>query len=218
MQQPATMQSMTLALNRYGAALYRLFFAGLTTAAIVTQFVVGLDSPTFRVSNFFSFFTIQSNILAASVFVVTGIAGLTRTHGSQLAWIRGAATFYMATTGIIYVLLLSGLEASLQTPIPWVNAVLHYITPVAVLGDWLVHRPKRNITVREAAAWLIFPALYVVYSLVRGNISGWYPYPFLNPDRQGYAAVAVTCFVITLGLIGLSLALRASTRKGRRTR
>ena len=35
------------------------------------------------------------------------------------------------------------------------------------------------------------PAAYLVYSLIRGPIVDWYPYPFLNPDEVGgYGGVA----------------------------
>lgn len=200
-------------ITRYYVALYRLFFAVLVIVAIVAQFIHGMqNSATFSVSNFFSFFTIQSNILAAIIFLIAGIAGLLGKQGSQLAWIRGAATFYMTTTGIIYVLLLSGLEASLQTPIPWINTVLHYIMPVAVLADWLIHRPKREITPKMALPWLIFPLAYVPFTLIRGQITGWYPYPFLNPEKQGYAQLIITCVIIGVALIILAYLLALSTR------
>jgi cytochrome c oxidase assembly factor CtaG len=216
--------------KRYGTAVYRLFFAGLVIAAVVTQLVIGLDKPTFKISNFFSFFTIESNILAALIFLIAGCAGLragstaasrraaAKKQRGQLAWIRGAATFYMTATGIIYALLLSGLEESLQTATPWVNTVLHYVMPVAVLADWLVNRPERQISAKQAMAWLVFPVAYVGYSLVRGHITGWYPYPFLNPGKDGYLHLAVTCIIIGAGLAGLAWLLARSTRSIRRAK
>lgn len=39
--------------------------------------------------------------------------------------------------------------------------------------------------------WLIIPLLYSGYSIIRGAISGWYPYPFFNPAQSGsYGGVA----------------------------
>ena len=38
----------------------------------------------------------------------------------------------------------------------------------------------------------IVPALYLAYVLIRGSISGWYPYPFMNPGVVAwYGAVAI---------------------------
>lgn len=199
--------------KRFGVPLYRLFFGGLAAAAVITQYLHGVNTVSgFQPINFFSYFTIQSNILAALIFLVAGLAGLSGKQGSQLALLRGAATFYMTATGIVYALLLSGLEVSLQTTIPWVNTVLHYIMPMAVLADWLVNRPARKVVFKEAVLWLSFPAAYVAYSLVRGLVVDWYPYPFLNPSENGYWHVAFICTCIAAALVGITWFLAWSTR------
>ncbi|MFZ5976285.1 MULTISPECIES: Pr6Pr family membrane protein [unclassified Hydrotalea] len=33
--------------------------------------------------------------------------------------------------------------------------------------------------------WLIYPLLYLVYILIRGSFSGFYPYPFVNVLQIG---------------------------------
>ena len=38
----------------------------------------------------------------------------------------------------------------------------------------------------------------MTFTLVRGALDGWYPYPFLDPANGGYASVAVS-FVTILG-------------------
>lgn len=190
--------------KRFVIAGYRLGFGVLTLAAVAVQFWHGLERPEFSTANFFHFFTIESNILAAMIFVIAGLGVLAGKKASDgFARLRGAATVYMVVTGIVYVLLLSGLEESLQTPIPWINTVLHYVMPVAVLADWLLVPPKRRIAFGRAAVWLIFPLAYGVYSLVRGHITDWYPYPFLNPAEQGYGGVAAAGAAIAVGLVGV---------------
>jgi len=123
---------------------------------------------------------------------------------------RGASTLYMVITGIVYALLLSGLEESLQTPIPWVNFVLHYAFPVIVLLDWFIDRPAYKITLKQGLVWLIFPIAYAIYSLIRGAMTGWYPYPFLNPVIEGgYLKIVVVSIFIAIGAYGLTAALTA---------
>ena len=64
----------------------------------------------------------------------------------------------------------------------------------------------------DLRAWLIFPIVYVVYSLVRGPIADWYPYPFLDPNLDGGAGkvaimvvVLIPCVVlIAAGLVKLA--------------
>lgn len=194
--------------------LYRLFFGSLTLVALIAQLGNGLQRESFVLINFFSFFTIESNIVAMLVFFITGVAAV-RGGQSRQVMLRGAATLYMTMTGIIYFLLLRGLEASLQTPVPWINVVLHYIMPLAVLADWLLNPPQRRITFAKALPWVLFPVAYVIYSLVRGPFVDWYPYPFLNPVKQGYAGVAVTCAVLLVGITVLTALLALSTHRTR---
>ncbi len=191
----------------------RLAFALLALAAVGTQLALGLQRETFVVANFFSFFTIESNLIGAFVLLLAGVGALRSADPGRFALLRGAATLYMTTTGIIYFLLLRGLEASLQTPVPWINTVLHYVMPLALLADWLIVPPKRRIAFGQALVWLLFPLAYVAYSLIRGSIVGWYPYPFLNANEQSYGQIAVTGLVILAGLLGVTALLVTRTRR-----
>ncbi len=192
--------------------IFRLFFAFLTLAALGMQLSLGLQRDTFSVANFFSFFTIESNLIGSVVFLFTGFAALRAADTDRFAMLRGAATLYLTMTGIIYFLLLRGLEASLQTPVPWVNTVLHYLMPAALLVDWLVAPPGQKITFRRALRWALFPAAYVFYSLIRGPIVGWYPYPFLDVSENSYRQIALTSVVMLLGVVGITGLLVTRTR------
>ena len=112
---------------------YRLFFGGLTLVAVITQLIVSSERPTFSLTNFLSFFTIESNIIAAVLFIISGLLTFKGGESTAVSIMRGAATLYMTVTGVVYILLLSGLEESLQMTLPWVNIALHYVMPAAVL-------------------------------------------------------------------------------------
>ena len=132
-----------------------------------------------------------------------GRAGSPPSRTAEL--LRGAAVLYMVTTGIVYGLLLSGYTDELQTATPWVNNVVHRIFPIVLIADWLINPPAVRLTFRDALVWLTFPVAYLVYSLVRGPIVDWYPYPFLDPDEVGgYAGVTAYCLGIAVGVIGLA--------------
>lgn len=205
-------------LNKYFVASYKIIVAAVVLVAVITQLQFGLDNiGGFQVANFLSFFTIESNILGAIMFLISALFALRgKVHSHNLDILRGATTLYMVITGIVYVLLLSGLEESLQTPIPWVNFVLHYAFPVVAFLDWLVDRPVFKITLKQGLIWLIFPIAYAIYSLIRGAIVGWYPYPFLNPVIEGgYGKVAVVSALIAIGAYALTVALTATPIKKR---
>jgi hypothetical protein len=194
----------------------RMAFAMLAAIAIITQFVILLDRGG-RIGNFFSFFTIQSNIVAAVVLFLTGLAGVS---GAGLpGWwdrLRGAATAYMATTGIVFLVLLSGISADLQLTEPWVDTVLHQVMPVVMVLDWLIDPPATRLTFRASAIWAVYPIAYCVYSLIRGPIVDWYPYPFLDPDEAGgylgVAAYAIAIAILFFGLVWLVVRLGSVAR------
>jgi hypothetical protein len=172
----------------------RLFFAALNIAAILTQLVYSSQyALSFDIVNFFSFFTILANVFVSIVFVVSAFRLAQGKRPSPTDDIlRGASVLYMAITGIVYSLLLSGIDVDLS--LPWVNLQLHYIMPIVVVLDWLYQPQLSKLTVKRIVPWLIFPLLYLVYTLVRGPVMNWYPYPFLDPANVGgYGGVALYC-------------------------
>ncbi len=181
---------------------YRVFFGLLGLSSIITEIVVLLDRGRFNPGNFFSYFTIESNLLAALVLLIGAWMVGQSKEKKWFVLLRGAATLYMIMTGVVFAILLSGLENAVLTAVPWDNTVLHYIMPIVLLVDWLMDTPKMAITWRRALAWLAFPLVYVSYTLIRGSMVAWYPYPFLNPATKGYLGIIGTSMGITLFALG----------------
>ena len=155
----------------------------LALVAIATQLVVHVRNH-FDVVNFFSYFTNLSNIFAAVVLLI-GAAYLLHGRGPtpRDELIRGASVVGMALVGIVFGALLR--DADLGTLLPWVNVVLHYVMPIVVVLDWLYQPPKSALVFAQIRYWMIFPLVYLAYTLIRGAIAGFYPYPFLNPAHTG---------------------------------
>jgi hypothetical protein len=193
-------------MTKYGIflVLYKIFFSILAMSAIITEIIVLTHRQQLSFSNFFSFFTIESNLFAAIILLFSATAVVFRKRtDSRLTMLRGAATLYMVITGIVFSVLLAGLEASVLTAVPWDNIVLHYIMPVAVLVDWVIDNATDRLPLRRAFVWLAYPIFYVVYSLIRGNLVEWYPYPFLNPSVNGIGYV----LFISVGIAILAVVL-----------
>lgn len=200
--------------NKNLLATYKLVFGLLGLSAVVTEIIVLVGRGSFAPANFFSYFTIESNIFAAAILLLSA-SGLLSSKPLLVALLRGAATLYMVVTGVVFAVLLSGYDAATLTAVPWDNVVLHYIMPVALLVDWLIDPPSKQISFKRAIVWLAYPLVYVVYSLVRGSIVGWYPYPFLNPATGGYAGIAITSLGIAGTVLVLSWFLVRFTRSSR---
>lgn len=190
-------------MNRNYLVGYKVFFALLGFSAIVTEIATIAATRAWNPANFFSFFTIESNILIVVAFLLGAFALYAKKKSKKLDFFRGAATLYMVVTGIVFSFLLSGLEGVSLTAVPWDNIVLHYIIPVAAVIDWIIDPPSRKIAFKRALIWLAFPLAYLAYSLIRGPIANWYPYPFLNPANGGYGQIALTSFIILIAGIAM---------------
>jgi hypothetical protein len=182
----------------------RLLLGLLTLVAIASQFAIHARMGA-NVVNFFSYFTNLSNLLAAGVLLLTA---RTRATPAWIDRVRAISAMNMAVVGIVFTLLLRNEDlGALQ---PWVNFVLHDLMPCAVVLDWLLDPPSTRLGVRDVMQFLIFPAAYLAYSLLRGAQTGWYPYPFLNPSRvDGYGGVTVYAVGITVIFLVIGWALVA---------
>jgi hypothetical protein len=77
--------------------------------------------------------------------------------------------------------------------------------PIAVVVDWVANPPARTIGWSQARWWLVFPVVFVAYSLVRGAFVDWYPYPFLDHREVGSAwGVAAYCVAIAALFVALA--------------
>lgn len=176
---------------------YRLFFSALVMAALVTELARNMAEPHFSIVNFFSFFTIQSNLFGVALLLLASYDIIKRRRAPDQDSLRGAATLYLLTTGLVYALFLS--SADVQISSSWANGVLHYLFPVVMLADWLLDPPKRAITLKQSLLWLVYPLLYGVYALIRGPLAGhWYPYPFFDVAAKGYAQVLLNMLSLVL--------------------
>lgn len=51
---------------------------------------------------------------------------------------------------------------------------------------------------------LLFPALWFGYTLIRGAIWHWYPYPFLDVNTHGYPQVILNAALVTVVLAAVA--------------
>jgi hypothetical protein len=184
----------------------RLAFAALAVIAMTYQFAQ-LDAtlPSFSPANFFSFFTIQSNILAAATLAAAAVVPR-RARSRLFDAVRGAVTLYISITGVVFALLLSGLQEELDTHISWVDFTVHKLVPVVLVVDWLVDPPRHRFPLRLGLAWLAYPVAWFAYTLVRGASEDWYPYPFVDVSRHGYGRVLLNGVVLLVGFAAAAVA------------
>ncbi|MEV4611175.1 Pr6Pr family membrane protein [Kitasatospora sp. NPDC049258] len=184
--------------------LGRIAFGLLAAVALSIQgyHSVGAGAP---LTNFFSYFTNLSNIGGLLVLLTGGVLGLRGRPGVPDE-IRGAIVLYMTITGLVYGLLLSGYSLGLL--LPWVNDIVHRVMPVVYLADWLLMPPAARLGRTTVLKWLVFPLVYLAYTLLRGPLVDWYPYPFVDPRLPGgYGRVAGACTLLLALFVAVAAAL-----------
>ena len=216
----------------------RLLVAGAIVAALVVTFssssaawnTAGYPDRATLITNFWSFFTVESNAGAAVVLTIGAILLLTSKNPAVAdpRWynlLRACIATYMTITGIVYNLLLRGVAVSgaAEDPHPWTNEVLHVIGPIYLVLDWVLAPGRRPVPWKRIAVILALPLAWTVYTLLRGPLvfdqvrerETWYPYPFLDPSlsANGYLSVGFYVIMITIlfGVVG-SLVVWVSRR------
>jgi hypothetical protein len=184
----------------------RVAFASTAIVAMTYQFATLNVGPEYAKGNFFSFFTIQSNIIGVTALFALVLVPRAR-RSPLFDGARSAAVLYMGITGVVFALLLSGLQEELQTTIPWVDFVVHQLMPVVLVADWLVDPPRHRLPRWTVLAWLSYPLAWFGYTLVRGEAVDWYPYPFVDVSRIGYDGVLGRSVVLAIGFAAAGAAL-----------
>lgn len=203
---------------RIAFAIARVVVASAGIAAVVGQLnhdigyweANGVTNMTLSVTNFFSFFTILSNVSTIGVMLIGSALLATRT-GCDPLWfntLRASVATYMIVTGIVYNLLLRGIELPPGLSLPWANEIMHVWVPVFILLDWVFAPGRAPMPSKTLWKILAFPIAWVVYTMVRGPFTPnevkaepfWYPYPFLNPNLSANGYLSVAFYIVLIAL------------------
>lgn len=176
--------------------------------ALIAQFVLMLDNRKTALAEaiirFFSYFTILTNLVTVIYFTGHLIAGKNKFKFTHHPSVQTAITLYITIVGIVYNFVLRGL-VHLQGLEIVVDELLHSIIPLFSVIYWYKWARTRNVRWNDIPYWLIYPAVYCVYILLRGRTSDFYPYPFVNVNLLGYPQVLLNCLGILLTFLFFSV-------------
>ena len=188
--------------------------AALGWFAIIFQFyliiVNRIASITETIIRFFSFFTILTNILVALCFTFLLLKPNSK-WGKFFARpaTQTALTAYIAVVGIIYNVILRFLWSPQGLQLI-VDELLHTVIPIWFILYWFIFVSKETLK-WNIFPWLIYPVIYCIYTLIRGAIFGFYPYPFIDVNVLGYNKVLINIagmvfvfLVVSLLLVGIA--------------
>jgi hypothetical protein len=115
-----------------------------------------------------------------------------------------AITVYITVVGLVYNFILR----ALWTPEGMqrlVDELLHTFIPILFILYWFLSKSTSGLKWKNAFPWLAYPLVYLVFVLLRGSVSGYYPYPFLDVTSLGYNQVVLNCFYLFVVFLLISI-------------
>ena len=200
--------------------LYRIFGFLISIGGIVLHLLADHVIETgFMVRHKLAYFTIQTNIFSALLFGVLLLQTVKRRRqektwqvGALSPGLHGALAFYITMTMLGFWAVLAPTTGIPVNRFLLLNTlILHLITPVLTIVDFLLFCPHGRLQKRHAIVWLSYPIGYLFlvflysgfirepyYSFRMGEqtVDLMYPYPFLDADVMGAGGVIIAVLML----------------------
>ena len=203
-----------------GVTKARVWF-GLTALAAITGVVIQLfvtaslttgffRTSTTRTLNVLLFFTIQSNIIVGVTCLLLAIEP-SRSSLAFKTW-RLTGVVAITITGLVYHTVLARLF-DLESWALVADNLIHTVVPVLAVLGWLLFGPRRQTSRTVVRLSVLFPVAWLVFTLIRGAIVHFYPYPFVDVSRFGYVRVLINCVWVAVLYLGIATGAAALDRR-----
>ena len=189
--------------------------AGLTlVVALSFQIIEKVANNDMVPEEYFSYFTIQSSMIASVALIVGGLMALRMPSDTVLyTTVRMSVFAYAIVTAIVYNVLLRGIPEGGFIESRWPGELMHVWIPLFIALDWLISPGRSALRWTGLRYVVIYPLAWLAFTMLRGAVTGWYPYPFLEPST-GPLSISIYVLGISVFIVGLaSLAIAWSRRK-----
>jgi hypothetical protein len=173
-------------------------WTGLILIGIDTLYLKEPENLKLTTANFFSYFTIQSNIIVALFSTY-----LLFYENKFRLWekvIMIGSVVNISITGIVYVLILSHTWNPEGFTLV-ADSAIHYVTPIIYVLTWFIALEKVKMNYKIGLLWVIYPLAYFVYTLSRGQFVDWYPYPFIDPREVSNTQLAFNSILLSFAFV-----------------
>lgn len=210
----ATREPATVARRVFG--VLRLIAGAAVLTAIVTQIADQIAAEAFVPEEYFSYFTVQSSLINVVVLFVGAALALSRRADPELfTAIRMSTVAYAVVTCVVYNLLLRNLPDDGFVGLQWPGELLHVWVPIFIVVEWVAAPGRAVLGWTRIWTAIAFPLAWLAFTLVRGVLTRWYPYPFLDPDGpDGPVSVIAYVVAISASIIAVACIAIAISRVG----
>lgn len=204
--------------RRRALGIFRLLIAVLEIVALVGNFQYVLGFRLFATANFFSYFTVQSAFAAVvTLAIAASFALFTPRDPAWLGVLRTMVTVYVLVSGIVFAIIVAQASTrDYRMDVPWSDTLLHFVVPALAMIAWTadsVMATNPRVPWSTTGWVLVFPTIWLVYTLFRGADIGWYPYFFLDEAQVGGpVGVALYCLLVLVIFVSLTAGLVAVNR------
>ena len=190
--------------------LAQIIIALIAWLALILQFYLQIANRLTPVSEavirYFSYFTILTNLLVAICFTSLVVTDNKGNRFFNRPSTITAITVYILIVGLVYNLVLRSLwdPQGLQL---LADNLLHSLTPLLALIYWFVYVSTKEINWKQTATWMLYPFFYLIYVMIRGSFSNFYPYFFIDVSKLGYTKALTNAVYVTIAFFLISLLL-----------
>lgn len=194
--------------------IFSALSAGMVWIALISELYLTLSDSVhsgrgflYGISDYFSYFTMLTNILCAFIFTAYSRKASDKSAIELLKnpVLLTVAEISILGVSIIYHVMLRNLwsPTGLQA---FSTNVLHYFTPICFSVLYINVYTHYRLSWKSLYAMVIYPSAYGLFILARGAVTSEYPYPFVDVNKVGYFQVSIflvsmlILFVITASL------------------
>ncbi len=162
--------------------VYRLIFAGLSWFVLISLPITNM-SLNYFIS--YKYYTMQTNLMV-SIWWILAIVWYDKPDKLKKisGILKGALTLYITVTFLIFALLLSWMYQPTGYA-AFTNLVLHFITPIAFIIDWILTEKEIEYQWKHLAYYVSYPIGYLIFAVIHGTFTGDYLYYFFDINALG---------------------------------
>jgi hypothetical protein len=174
----------------FGLTAFAAGFGIVVQLFVTANADTGFPTSLARTLNVFVFFTILSNL---TVGVTSMLLALNPNRSSIVFSVfRLIGVVSIVITGLVFHAVLKDL-LDLESWALVADNTIHTVVPVLAVVVWIAYGPRDLVSRRIVGLSALYPVAWLAFTLIRGEIVGFYPYPFVDVGTLGYPRVLVNC-------------------------
>lgn len=206
---------------RFSLATLRLLIGFGLIGSVIWQVTDRIANGIFRPYEYFAYFSIVTAIIAGLFLITTGFGLLLNFEDTKWVEIsRLSLAVALIVVGVVYHALLADVANDVRDgDYAWPvlpNEIIHTYAPILAAIEYLVSIKAFRIKLKAFLWVAVFPLTWLVLSIIRGSLTNWWPYWFINPNGEAglggmltyIGAITLFFLVLGVGVLGLKQLLR----------